>query len=153
MASYNIDFSQCIIAEIHTRAFWKVTTLPFPCLIYMLCRNFSAPIISGADRLVEVTRIQDAGLIKDDTNPITQQRSSQPEVVLPKLFDGQAVAQDKNVAVPDSSTPAMESSKAVATSPHLFLLEYHVHNRWALSPFQLRCCKTWCRDRLRLTLS
>lgn len=37
--------------------------------------------------------------------------------------------------------------------PHLLPLAYHFRNRWALLPFWLRCCKTWCSVRLRLSLS
>lgn len=126
--------------------------MAFPFLIYRLCRDAGAPVIPGEDQLIEITRIQDVGLIKNDTNPIAQKHASHPKVVLLELFEGQATAQNDNAAVPDSSAPDMESSKDAMTTSTLLLL-YHVCNRRALSPFQPIFCKNWCCDRLRLSLS
>jgi len=44
VAGRKIDFAQIPIAKIHERAFKTTTTLPFPCLIFHLCRAVGVPI-------------------------------------------------------------------------------------------------------------
>lgn len=56
MAIYNIDFARCIIAEIHEREFWHTMIIPFPYLIYRICRDSEILIILGANQLIEVSR-------------------------------------------------------------------------------------------------
>uniref|UniRef100_M1DK40 Integrase core domain containing protein n=1 Tax=Solanum tuberosum TaxID=4113 RepID=M1DK40_SOLTU len=65
--SLEVDFSRIIIAEIHDRVFYKTTTMPFLCLIFRLCREATIPLWPF-DRLVEVFKTVDMGLIKDDAN-------------------------------------------------------------------------------------
>lgn len=60
--------------------------------------------IPKADQLIEVTRFQDVGLIKDDTNPVFQRCSLQPQVRLPKLFEDQDATQGGEEAVPERYT-------------------------------------------------
>lgn len=38
MTRHEIDLSEILVVEIHEKAFWKTTTLPFPCLIFRLYR-------------------------------------------------------------------------------------------------------------------
>uniref|UniRef100_M1DXE6 Integrase core domain containing protein n=1 Tax=Solanum tuberosum TaxID=4113 RepID=M1DXE6_SOLTU len=38
-----VDFAHMLIAEIHEKAFKSTTTLPFPCLIFQLCRDVGVP--------------------------------------------------------------------------------------------------------------
>lgn len=116
MDEYDINFDRCIIREIHERAFRLTTTIPFLCLIYRLCMDSGVPIISGEDQLIKVTRIQDVGLIKHDTNPVAQRRAPQLEVRTSKLFEVQAVAQGSEEPISGKDNPAMESSVVDTTT-------------------------------------
>lgn len=88
MVVYEINFVRIITDEIHERALQKNTTIPFSCLIFQLCRESTVPFIDGLDNLIEVTRTQDVGLIKDDTNPIAQWKAPRPKVRLLEMFEG-----------------------------------------------------------------
>lgn len=39
-----VYFSCMLIAEIHESAFKATTTLPFPCLIFQLCKDTGVPV-------------------------------------------------------------------------------------------------------------
>jgi len=67
LADLEIDFTRIFIVEIHERAFKTTNTLPFPCLIFQLCRDASVPIWH-CDRLLEATKTLDIGLLRDDAN-------------------------------------------------------------------------------------
>ncbi|WMV54471.1 hypothetical protein MTR67_047856 [Solanum verrucosum] len=68
MAGNEINFYQIMIVKINERAFWDKTTLPFPCLIFHLCRKATITVW-GCDRLIEVTKMVYVGWIRDETNP------------------------------------------------------------------------------------
>uniref|UniRef100_M1DDF1 Integrase core domain containing protein n=1 Tax=Solanum tuberosum TaxID=4113 RepID=M1DDF1_SOLTU len=59
-----------------------MTILPFPRLIFHLGGEVTVPVW-GCDRLIEVTKAVDLGLIKDDANPATPQKGI--KVDLPPL--------------------------------------------------------------------
>ncbi|WMV18421.1 hypothetical protein MTR67_011806 [Solanum verrucosum] len=81
LVGLEVDFAWIILAEIHERAFRKTTTIPLPCLIFYLCREVTVPIWH-CDKLVEVTKTVDVGLIQDDINPAAPHRST-PVIVAP----------------------------------------------------------------------
>uniref|UniRef100_M1DIX6 Integrase core domain containing protein n=1 Tax=Solanum tuberosum TaxID=4113 RepID=M1DIX6_SOLTU len=103
MAGLQIDFFRILIAEIHKRAFKTTTTLPFPCLIFHLCRECSVSIWH-CDRLLEVNRTIDIGLIKDETNLDAPQRETQ--VTVPPLGDD-LTAFVEQMQVDDTTIPAL----------------------------------------------
>lgn len=70
IAGLEIDFASILIAEIHERDFRTTTTLPFPCLIFHLCREASVPVWN-CDRLLDATKTLDISLIQDDANLAT----------------------------------------------------------------------------------
>ncbi|KAM3217714.1 putative protein isoform X1 [Capsicum annuum] len=74
MAGYNINIPRYIVEEIRERALQVTTSIPFPCLVYRLCRESGVPVLPEIDHPVEVTRIQDIGLIRDGTNPVAKFR-------------------------------------------------------------------------------
>uniref|UniRef100_M1DEU9 Integrase core domain containing protein n=1 Tax=Solanum tuberosum TaxID=4113 RepID=M1DEU9_SOLTU len=80
-----IDFTQILIAEIYERAFKTTITLPFPCLIFHLCRAAGVPIWH-CDSLIEATKTVDISLIRDDANLAAPRRD--PQVDLPPLDHG-----------------------------------------------------------------
>lgn len=44
ITGFEVDFFCMLIAEIHERAFRTTTTLSFPCLIFLLCRDVGLTI-------------------------------------------------------------------------------------------------------------
>uniref|UniRef100_M1DV82 Putative plant transposon protein domain-containing protein n=1 Tax=Solanum tuberosum TaxID=4113 RepID=M1DV82_SOLTU len=84
LSHLEVDFACILIAEIHERVFKATTTLPFPYLIFQLCRDASVPILH-CDRLLVVTKNLDIGLIWDDANLAALRR--EPHVTLPPLGD------------------------------------------------------------------
>uniref|UniRef100_M1DSX2 Integrase core domain containing protein n=1 Tax=Solanum tuberosum TaxID=4113 RepID=M1DSX2_SOLTU len=65
MVRHAIDIARILIFEIHEREFREKTTLPFPCLIIRLVREATVPVLD-IDRLVEVTKTVNVGLIWDE---------------------------------------------------------------------------------------
>ncbi|KAF3674533.1 hypothetical protein FXO38_05175 [Capsicum annuum] len=55
MVGYDIDFSAILKHDLHKIAFRKLTNLPFPCMIYMLCDEALIPELLGIDERVTVT--------------------------------------------------------------------------------------------------
>lgn len=73
LATLEIYFYQIIIAEIHERAFLKTTTMPFPYLIVCICREATVQVWH-CDKLVEVRKTVNVGLVKDDVNPMAPRK-------------------------------------------------------------------------------
>uniref|UniRef100_M1DUI5 Integrase core domain containing protein n=1 Tax=Solanum tuberosum TaxID=4113 RepID=M1DUI5_SOLTU len=101
VAGLAIGFARILIALIHERAFKTTTTLPFPCLIFHICRAAGVPIWHS-DNLIEATKTVDIGLIKDDTNLAAAWRD--PHVYLPPL-GVDLVADVKHILVDDTTAP------------------------------------------------
>lgn len=59
------------------------------------------PIIEGVDTLIEVTQTQDVGLIKNDTNSVSQRRAPRLEVRLPQMFDGHTTRLNADRSAPE----------------------------------------------------
>lgn len=111
-------FIQIIIAEIHERALRNTTTIPFPYLIFRLCRESIVLMITEVDDLMNVTWTQDIGMIKKDTNPVSQRWDPQPEVRLPEMFEGPTADQGCDRYAPDDERTTIGSSGAdTATAP------------------------------------
>lgn len=104
------------IVEMYERAIWKITTIPFPCLIFTLCRESTVTMIARVDTLIEVTRMQDVGLIKDDTNLVTQRRGPRPEVQLLKMFKRHATEPSADRAAPEEEHATRKSSRPETTT-------------------------------------
>ncbi|WMV18578.1 hypothetical protein MTR67_011963 [Solanum verrucosum] len=84
MVGLEIDFSCILITEIHERVFWRTTIMPFPCLIFHLCRDILVPVWH-CDRLTEATKTIDVGLIKEDADPVALRKGIYIE--LPPMGD------------------------------------------------------------------
>lgn len=69
IASHDIDFAHCIVAEMHKCALKRSTSIPFSCLIDKLCIEVGAEILPNVTMIIEVQRMQD-NLIKADENPV-----------------------------------------------------------------------------------
>uniref|UniRef100_M1DJ73 Integrase core domain containing protein n=1 Tax=Solanum tuberosum TaxID=4113 RepID=M1DJ73_SOLTU len=82
-----IDFSLILRGEIHERAFKDTTTLPFPCLIFQLCRDSSVPVWNY-DRLLHATKTLDIALSSSspETEPESAPTALDDEVVMTGLF-------------------------------------------------------------------
>lgn len=125
LAGIEVDFTRIILAEIHKKAFRRNTTIPFPCLIFHLCRESTVPIWH-CDRLVEVTKTVDVQLIHDDTNPAASHRST--PVAVPPLgadlvreFEPVAAAQGDDTSIPPTimdahAPPSIATSQAASSS-------------------------------------
>lgn len=84
MAWLEIGFSRILFAQILEKAFHGITTLPFPCLIFHICRVASVPLWNY-DRLTESAKIVNVGFIKDDANQVAPKKGIQ--IDLPHLGD------------------------------------------------------------------
>uniref|UniRef100_M1DA03 Putative plant transposon protein domain-containing protein n=1 Tax=Solanum tuberosum TaxID=4113 RepID=M1DA03_SOLTU len=84
VAGLEMNFSHMLIAEIHERAFKATTTLPFPCLIFYICRDASVPVWH-CDRLLQETKTLDISLIRDEANIAAPRKD--PYVEVPPLGD------------------------------------------------------------------
>uniref|UniRef100_M1DQ52 Integrase core domain containing protein n=1 Tax=Solanum tuberosum TaxID=4113 RepID=M1DQ52_SOLTU len=124
LVGLEVDFTRIILVEIHEKAFRRNTTIPFPCLIFHLCRESTVPIWH-CDRLVEVTKTVDVQLIHDDTNPAAPRRST--PVAVPPLgadlvreVELVAAAQDDDTSIPptivDAQAPPSTATSQVVTS-------------------------------------
>ncbi|WMV59042.1 hypothetical protein MTR67_052427 [Solanum verrucosum] len=112
LTGLELDFVQILIAEIHERAFKTTTTLPFPCLIFHLCRAVEVPIWH-CDRLMEVTKTMDASLIRDDANLAAPQRD--PQVDLPIFGADLANFVEQIETIPEDA-PTVEEDEVVMTA-------------------------------------
>jgi len=74
IARFEINFARMLLDEIHERAFRSTTTLPFPCMIFQLCRDDGVPIWH-CDKLVQATGTLDISFIQDEANVAAPQRS------------------------------------------------------------------------------
>lgn len=54
MDGYDIDFVAIIRYKMHECTLGELTTLPFPCLVYLLYDEVSVPEILGVDHRVKV---------------------------------------------------------------------------------------------------
>uniref|UniRef100_M1D9B9 Integrase core domain containing protein n=1 Tax=Solanum tuberosum TaxID=4113 RepID=M1D9B9_SOLTU len=122
MAGLEIDFAHILIAEIHKRAFKNTTTLPFPCLIFHLCREASVPIWH-CDRLLEVTKTLDIDLIRDDANPVSpwmELKVDVPHLDVDLTADVEQIqADDSTIPAPTTDTqapPSSATSQALSSS-------------------------------------
>uniref|UniRef100_M1DGV9 Putative plant transposon protein domain-containing protein n=1 Tax=Solanum tuberosum TaxID=4113 RepID=M1DGV9_SOLTU len=120
MAGHEIDFSQSLIAEIHERAFQEETTLPFTCLKIFLCRKATVPVW-GCDRLIEMTKMVDVGIIRDDAKPAAPWRDI--HFNLPHMNEDLASTQPEegNISAPpmhpDMAAPPSSSSGPAESIP------------------------------------
>ncbi|KAG5630056.1 hypothetical protein H5410_001773 [Solanum commersonii] len=80
VAGVEIDFAR-IFAGRDTRGHWDLHYLPFPCLIFQLCRDSGVPIWH-CDRLVHPTGALDIGLIRDEANVAAPR---EPQVEVPRF--------------------------------------------------------------------
>lgn len=64
IAGYNINFIHYIVEKIHERALRRLASIPFPCLVYLLCIDAGAEIIPNVLLMIDVHRTQDACNIK-----------------------------------------------------------------------------------------
>uniref|UniRef100_M1DTQ1 Integrase core domain containing protein n=1 Tax=Solanum tuberosum TaxID=4113 RepID=M1DTQ1_SOLTU len=79
VVGFEIDFDRMLIAEIHERDFRATTTLPFPYLIFQLCRVVGVPLWH-CDKLVQANKTLDIDLIGDEANIDVLQRETHVEV-------------------------------------------------------------------------
>lgn len=56
MASCDIDFTHYIVEEIQDGAFQRSTTIPFLCLVHMICIDATVEIIHNVDFIKYVQR-------------------------------------------------------------------------------------------------
>lgn len=84
LVGLEIDFAPILITEIHERAFRITTTVPFPCLIFQLCRDAFVSVWHCV-KLIDATKTMDIGLIRDDVYLAAPLR--EPPVTLPPLGD------------------------------------------------------------------
>uniref|UniRef100_M1E1D4 Integrase core domain containing protein n=1 Tax=Solanum tuberosum TaxID=4113 RepID=M1E1D4_SOLTU len=82
VARFEIDFARMLLAEIHERVFRSTTTLPFPCIIFQLCRDVGVPIWH-CHKLVPAIGTLDIGLIQDAANIAAPRRG--PQIDVPAL--------------------------------------------------------------------
>lgn len=69
IAGYDIDFTHCIMEEIHERALMRSRSILFPYLIQRLCMEMRVEIFPNIDMIINVQRTYDASLIKANENP------------------------------------------------------------------------------------
>uniref|UniRef100_M1DI66 Integrase core domain containing protein n=1 Tax=Solanum tuberosum TaxID=4113 RepID=M1DI66_SOLTU len=105
IAGLEIDFACILIAVIHKRAFKATTTLPFPCLIFQLCRDATIPIWH-CDWLLQATKPLDIGLIRDEANVAAPHR--EPQVEVPPLGDD--LVADVEQMQDDDTTPLVTTA-------------------------------------------
>lgn len=66
--------------------------MPFPCLIFHICRE-AIVLVWHCDQLIQVTKIVDVGMIKDDANPTAPRKGIQ--IDLPSWGDDIVVDVEK----------------------------------------------------------
>lgn len=131
IAGYDIDFARCIIAGIHERVFRRLTTMPFPCLIYRLCRDFGEPIIPGDDQLIESQGFKMSGWLR--TTQIQSLKNVPRSLRLYCQSCCQAV-ETAEMQLFQTVLHLLWSLLRLSRSlPHVLLLAYHIHNKRALS--------------------
>ena len=84
IAGFEVDFAWLLQAVMHERAFKVITTYPFPCMIFALCRTAGVPIWH-IDHLKTPQVTVGVGLIRDEANELAPNRGPRPE--LPPLAD------------------------------------------------------------------
>lgn len=75
MTGYDTDFAAIIKYELHKQNFGELTTLPFPCLVLLLCDEAGVPDVSDIDQRVEAIGMSQTSLIKDFANSILVQKT------------------------------------------------------------------------------
>lgn len=109
ISGYDINIPLYIIIEIHEREFRDSTSISFPCLIDRLCRDSGIQTFHDIDRLIEVNRTHDVGLIKNDTNPVVHR-------CVPELFVRSTAEPNFEGSILEMSTSAEGPIVAATTS-------------------------------------
>lgn len=68
IVGYDIDFTHCIVEEMHECTLRRSTSILFPCLVHQLCIEAGTKTMPNMDTMIEVHRTQDTALIKVDEN-------------------------------------------------------------------------------------
>uniref|UniRef100_M1DX77 Integrase core domain containing protein n=1 Tax=Solanum tuberosum TaxID=4113 RepID=M1DX77_SOLTU len=102
VAGFEIHFTRVLITEIQERVFKATTTLPFPCLIFQLCKDASV-LVWHCERLLNAYKTLDICLIMYDSNLAAPHR--EPQVEGPPLEDDFAADVEK-MQVDDTTPPA-----------------------------------------------
>ena len=79
IAGIEVDFAWLLQEVIHERAFKFITTDPFPCMIFALCRSAGVPIWH-VDQLKTPQGTVDVVLIRDEANELAPRRGHRPEL-------------------------------------------------------------------------
>lgn len=82
MAIYNIDFVSIIIYNLFERTFDHMTTLPFYCLVLLLCDEAGVLEIPRVNHRFKGIGVIYTHMIKDTENPVLSQRSYMPSIVI-----------------------------------------------------------------------
>uniref|UniRef100_M1DA61 Integrase core domain containing protein n=1 Tax=Solanum tuberosum TaxID=4113 RepID=M1DA61_SOLTU len=111
VAGLEIDLTRILIAMIHERAFKATTTLPFPCLIFQLCRDAAVPEWH-CDRLLQETKTLDIGLIWFHHHPSSPSPKSRDAVGhLASVYEAIDVTVHRRVRGKDGTDDEAEGSE------------------------------------------
>ena len=87
IAGFEVDFTWLLQTVMQERTFKVITTYPFPCMIFSLCRSAGGPIWH-IDQLKTPLGTVDIGLIREEVNELAPRRGPRQE--LPPLSDNLA---------------------------------------------------------------